>query len=630
MLRVSVTAALSCAIAHAAATPVTYYGQIAPIVTRDCAPCHRPGESGPFNLLTYEDLRKRGPQIVKVTKSRYMPPWLPEPGYGDFKEQRRLTDAQIRLFEDWVAQGSPAGTPTKGQVAEPSSTSWPMGQPDLILRTARPYTVPAEAGETFWNFILPVPITSTRWVRAIEIRPGNPRVFHHANVILDRSHAARRREASPGSGFAGMDVIFEEESFEPDGQFLSWKPGSNPVVEPDGMAWRADPGMDLILNVHLKPTGKEETVTPVIGLYFTDKPQSRFPMLVQLEHDRALDIPPGEKDFLVTDEFRVPMDMNVLAIYPHAHYLAKLIEAYATLPDGTKKWLVRIPDWDLNWQGVFRYQNPVLLPKDSVVSMRIHYDNSSDNVRNPNSPPKRVVGGPDAASEMSHFWMQVLPVAEGDHRAELQEAISVQQIKKYPDDFTANFRMGDLLLTRNQPAEAIPYFQRAAESDPRSVLAATELGAALFTAKRLPESEAMLRHALELDASYTDARYNLGIVLASSGKFEEAAAEFTKVISAQPDNLKAREHRAETAVLMADQIAKSGDDDRAIALYREALADLADNPGVHARLGMAYARKDRLDESQAEFEAVLRLDPKSTIARQAIDAIAARRKAIGK
>ena len=190
--------------------------------------------------------------------------------------------------------------------------------------------------------------------------------------------------------------------------------------------------------------------------------------------------------------------------------------------------------------------------------------------------------------------------------------------------------MGDLLLTRNQAAEAIPYFQRAAESDPRSVLAATELGAALFTAKRLPESEAMLRHALELDSSYSDARYNLGIVLASSGKFEEAAAEFTKVISAQPDNLKAREHRAETAVLMADQIAKSGDDDRAIALYREALTDLADNPGVHVRLGMAYARKERLDESQAEFDTVLRLDPKSTIARQAIDAIVARRKAIGK
>ena len=361
---VAVVCLLVCASAAAAAdqgasaNSVTFYGQIAPIVLQDCAPCHRPGESGPFSLLTYEDVKKRAAQIVKVTSSRFMPPWLPEPGYGQFKEERRLTDAQIKLFADWVKQGTPAGTPRKGAAAPQFDSGWPMGQPDLVLRSARPYTLPADAKETFWNFIMPVPISSTRWVRAIEIRPGNPRVFHHANVILDRSHAARRRESAPGSGFSGMDVIFEEESFEPDGHFLSWKPGSSPVVEPDGMAWRADPGMDLILNVHLKPTGKEETVNPVIGVYFTDKPQTRFPMLIQLEHDRALDIPPGEKDFLVTDEYRAPMDLNVLAVYPHAHYLAKVIEGYATLPDGSKKWLIRIPDWDLNWQGVFRYKSP--------------------------------------------------------------------------------------------------------------------------------------------------------------------------------------------------------------------------------------------------------------------------------
>jgi tetratricopeptide (TPR) repeat protein/mono/diheme cytochrome c family protein len=640
MLRCFGLAAVACVLGYVpaiaaneeAATPdpVTYHGQIAPIVLQDCAPCHRPGESGPFPLLTYEDVKKRAAQIVKVTSSRFMPPWLPEPGYGQFKEERRLTDAQIKLFAEWVKQGTPAGMPRKGADAPRFANGWLMGQPDLVLRTARPFTVPAEAGETFWNFIMPVPISSTRWVRAIEIRPGNPRVFHHANVILDRSHAARRRESAPGSGFPGMDVIFEEETFEPDGQFLSWKPGSSPVVEPDGMAWRADPGMDLILNVHLKPTGKEETVHPVIGVYFTDKPQTRFPMLIQLEHDRALDIPPGDKDFLVTDEYRTPMDLNVLAVYPHAHYLAKTIEAYATLPDGSKKWLIRIPDWDLNWQGVFRYKSPLLIPKDSVVTMRIHYDNSADNVRNPNNPPKRVTGGTDAASEMSHFWLQVLPVAEGDHRAELQESVSAQQLKKYPDDFTANFRMGDLLLTRNQAAEAIPYFQRAAESDPGSVLAATELGAALFAAKRLPESAEMLRHALAIDPTYTDARFNLASVLASSGKFEDAIREFGEVLAAQPDNLKAQHNRAEAQVLWGDQVAKAGQDDKAIALYREAMPELASNPDVHIRLGMAYARRERLDESQAEFEAVLRIDPKSSIARQAIDAIVARRKATGK
>ena len=631
-VRVAVTSTLIVLSSASAASQgsVTFYGRIAPIVHKDCAPCHRPDGSGPFPLLTYLDVKKHASQIVRVTASRFMPPWLPEAGYGEFKEERRLTSAQIRLFEEWVKQGTPAGTPPRGAQPPTFSSGWQIGQPDLVLRTSRPYTVTADAGETFWNFILPVPITTTRWVKAIEIRPGNPQVFHHANVVLDRAHAARRREAFPGSGFPGMDIIFEENTFDPDGHFLSWKPGSDPVVEPDGMAWRADPGMDLILNVHLKPTGKVETVSPVVGLYFTDKPQTRFPMLVQLEHDRALDIPPGDKDFVVTDEFRTPMDVNVLAIYPHAHYLAHVFEGYATLPDGTKKWLIRIPDWDLNWQGVFRYKTPVRLPKDSVVTMHIHYDNTADNVRNPNSPPKRVRGGPDAASEMSHLWLQLLPVAEGDHRAELQESVCQQQIKKYPDDFTANFRMGDILLTRNQPADAVQYFERAAQADPRSVLATAELGVALFMEKKLPESESTLRQALAVDPTYTDARFNLASVLASGGKFEEAAAEFSQVIREQPDNQKAQQYRAETLVLWGDRVAKSGDDKKAISLYSEAMPVLAATPDVHIRLGLAYARQERLDESQAEFEAVLRIEPNSPVAKQAIEAIAAHRKAKGK
>ena len=130
----------------------------------------------------------------------------------------------------------------------------------------------------------------------------------------------------------------------------------------------------------------------MIGLYFTGQPQKKFPMLVQLEHDATIDIPPGDKDFLVTDDVKLPLDVNVLAVYPHAHYLGKLMEGYATLPDGTRKWLVRIPDWDLNWQGVYRLKEPLLLPKGTVVSMRYHYDNSADNVRNPNSPPQRGEG----------------------------------------------------------------------------------------------------------------------------------------------------------------------------------------------------------------------------------------------
>ena len=195
------------------------------------------------------------------------------------------------------------------------------------------------------------------------------------------------------------------------------------------------------------------------------------------------------------------------------------------MPDGSKKWLIRIPRLGPELAGRVPLSDAgAHCPRTPWLRCVSTTTIPPANLRNPNSPPKRVTGGTDAASEMSHLWLQVLPVAEGDHRAELQESVSTQQLQKYPDDFTANFRMGDLLLTRDQAAAAIPYFQRAAESDPRSVLAATELGAALFAARRLPESAEMLRHAVTIDPTYVDARFNLASVLASSGQFEGRSA----------------------------------------------------------------------------------------------------------
>jgi len=196
-----------------------------------------------------------------------------------------------------------------------------------------------------------------------------------------------------------MDLALDRNPFDPESHFLFWKPGTAPHYEPDGFSWRLDSGNYLVLNTHLQPTGKSEQVQPAIALYFTDKPPDRFPILIQLEHDGALDIPPGTRDFRVSDDFRLPIDADVLAVYPHAHYLGKLLEGYATLPDGTRKWLIRIPDWDLDWQAVYRDREPVFLPKNSVVSMRYHYDNSAANPRNPNQPSKRVRAGNQANRE---------------------------------------------------------------------------------------------------------------------------------------------------------------------------------------------------------------------------------------
>jgi hypothetical protein len=184
----------------------------------------------------------------------------PEPGHVEFEEERRLTDKQIQLIQDWVRHGAVAGRPADAPSPPQFSSEWALGTPDMILHVAQPYHLGPDGPEIFWNFVIPVPVTATRWVKAMEVRPGNAKVFHHANVIVDRGGSALRKEQQPGSGFSGMDLTVEEDTFDPDGHFLSWKPGSQPVVEPDGLAWRAEPGMDLVLNVHMKRSGSDRAL----------------------------------------------------------------------------------------------------------------------------------------------------------------------------------------------------------------------------------------------------------------------------------------------------------------------------------------------------------------------------------
>jgi tetratricopeptide (TPR) repeat protein len=376
----------------------------------------------------------------------------------------------------------------------------------------------------------------------------------------------------------------------------------------------------------MRRSGKEEIVNPTIGLYFTDQPQTKYPMLVQLEHDGVINIPAGDKDFLITDEFRCPLDVNVLAVYPHAHYLATLMEAYATLPDGSRKWLVRIPHWDLNWQGVYRLKSPLLLPKGTVVSIRYHYDNSAANPLNPSRPPKVVKGGNQAMDEMSHFWLQVLPVGDGDQRAALQEALMQHRLEKYPGDFSANFNLGDLMMNEDNPAAAVPYFHLAVEADPSSAIAAGELGAALFAKGDVGEAERQFRRALELDPKYVDARYNLASVEANDEEWPAAANDFEQVLKINPNHKNARQHMGEVLFLWGDALAKSGDREQAVQRYRESLILRPDDPDLHAHLGAALADLKRLPEAKTEFEAVLKIDPQSQEAKQALIAIDARQR----
>ncbi|HZY60585.1 MAG TPA: hypothetical protein VFE56_12535, partial [Candidatus Binataceae bacterium] len=482
-----------------AAEPVTFNKHIAPVIFQYCSPCHRPGEAAPFSLLTYADARKHASQIAAVAERRYMPPWLPVTGYGDFAGERRLTAQQLHLIAEWVKGGSIEGDSADLPPAPHFTEGWQIGPPDLVVQMPKPYRVPAGGGDVFRNFVVPVNVKETRYVRAIELRPGNKRVVHHANIWIDRRQSLRRRDGEDGQpGFPGMENVSTEarsDSFDPDSHFLFWKPGSVIERQPDDMSWRLEPGTDLILNLHLQPSGKEETIQPVIGFYFGSQPPRRHPMLVQLENDGAIDIPAGSREFAVTDHVTLPVAVDALAIYPHAHYLGKQIEAWATLPNGARTWLIKIAAWDINWQAVYTYSKPLRLPKGAVVEMRIRYDNSDSNPRNPNHPPKHVRAGPRSEDEMGHVWLQVLPAedAKEDPRLMLQEAVMRRRLEKYPGDFVAHCNLGALLSMRERYSEAVSNFEQAVHLQPASATARNGLGASLLGEGRVDDAIRELR-----------------------------------------------------------------------------------------------------------------------------------------
>jgi Flp pilus assembly protein TadD len=491
----------------------------------------------------------------------------------------------------------------------------------LVVEVARPYTMPADGPDLFWNFVLSPAVSEPRYVRAVEVRPGNPQAVHHATLLVDRAHSGRQQETAPGAGFPGMDLDIETETFDPDSHFLFWKPGNEPYVEPKGMAWRLNPGDDLVLNVHFHATGKVERVRPSVGIYFTDEPPTKSPILLQLEQDRALNIPPGDRDFLVADDFRLPADVDVIAVYPHAHYLGTLLEGYATLPDGSREWLIRIPQWDLNWQAVYRYEKPVFLPKGTVLSMRFHYDNSAQNPRNPNSPPRRVVAGNQSTDEMGHLWLQVLPHGDGDLRALLQEALMRHRLERDPENFGAHFTLGTLLLSRKESASAIVHFQAALRSRPAQPMALNDLGAALEAEGRLDQAVLYFHKALQLRPDYVTARYNLAIALAALGKLEEAATELRNVLAAAPGDSAARDHLIAVLIQISNAAIAREDLEAAGGAYRELISLRPGDAGLRNNYGILLARSGNLLAAAGQWEAALKLNPNHAAARRNLEMV---------
>jgi hypothetical protein len=448
---------------------ITFNKHIAPLVFTSCTGCHRPGEVAPFPLQSFEDVSKRARQIARVTKSRYMPPWKAEPGFGDFHDSRRLSDPQVELFQRWIDGGSKEGDKADLPVAPKFTEGWQLGEPDLVLKMPEAFTLVAEGRDVYQCFVLPTNLTEDKFVTAIEFRPSNRRIVHHAILYLDNTGAARKKDAAdPTPGFSS----FGGPGFLPTGGLGGWAPGAFPRHLPDGIARPLKKGSDVIVQTHFHPSGKTETEQSTIGLYFAKKPPEKTLANIPLK-SRDINIPPGEKNYKVTSSFELPCDVQVIGITPHAHLICKDMKGTARLPDGTTRPLIWISDWDFNWQEQYQYAKPLKLPQGTRLEMEFTYDNSADNIRNPNNPPRRVTFGEQTTEEMAFLFMQMVPEKASDvwvlRGAMIKELISgsarvaaskkFEQLKELAAKFDAD---GDGTLNDDERTAAWKYIKEEA------------------------------------------------------------------------------------------------------------------------------------------------------------------------
>jgi hypothetical protein len=416
-------------------SPVTFSEDVAPIIFNNCAPCHRPGEAAPFPLLSYEDVQRRGKLIASVTDRRYMPPWHADSQMGVFRDDRRLTESQIGTIREWLRTGMAEGDPRKTPPTPKFTPGWQLGEPDLIVRMDEAFPIPSDGPDLFRSFAIKLDLKQDRWVTAIEFR-GSSLASHHALFFLDSTgQAVQADQADPRPGFGGMNFVNAAglglrgalargsrgagDTATPAATVTGlggWAVGGSPRELPEGLARFMARDSDLVLQMHFHPTGKPEREQATIGFHFADGTPKRTLSALQMPPLfgalAGIDIPAGESAFAIKDSFTIPVDVEVIGLGGHAHYLAKEMRMIATLPDGSKKDLARIPDWDFNWQERYYFKQPVRLPRGTRLDVAITYDNSERNPNNPASPPKRVTFGRESTDEMGSMTLEVVAASE--------------------------------------------------------------------------------------------------------------------------------------------------------------------------------------------------------------------------
>lgn len=636
---------------RAASRAPTFSRDVAPILYDRCASCHQPDGVAPFSVLAYEDVRPMADRIAAVTADRSMPPWLPGPGTPALRNDPSLTTAEIELIARWASAGAPEGD--SGELPDaPRLGGWQMGAPDLVLELAQPYLLPASSPDVFRNFVIPIPTSAARWVRAVELRPeselaeagaagdrgGPSNPVHHAVLRVDTTTSSRRMDArDPEPGYEGMSHVSRAEA--PSGFFMGWTPGRRPEPLPEGMAWRLEPGTDLVVEMHLQPMPRPQRVGAKVGFYFTGEAPTSTPSKLML-NSLEIDIPAGDSAYLVDASQELPVDIEVLALSPHAHFLGDEMDIFAVLPDGGRRQLLRVPDWNFNYQDAYRYVEPIALPRGSVLHMRYTYDNSSGNPQNPNDPPRRVTFGLQSADEMAELHLQVMTRDSAD-RLVLERAFQDRfartvlegaqfAVRRDPEDAEAHYRLATVRQLRSDWERAIAGYRRALELRPDHAPTHAQLGEALVEVGRVEEGIGHMRRSTRLDPDFGYAHYTLGAGLEAAGQLAAAEDSYRRAADLMPED--ARTHFSVGNLLngrgavgeaerhfrralevdpgfapagynLANLLAAAGRYEEAIGHYRKAVEGRPAFGPAHVNLGIALETVGRMDEAIASYRA---------------------------
>ena len=616
-MRIAFGILIGCAMAGACGrSSVTFTKDVAPIVFANCASCHRPGGDAPFSLLTYADAARHATAIDEQTRTRHMPPWLPEPGDVPIAGVRSLSTAQIETIQQWVRDGAVEGSAGDLPVPPAFSSDWQLGTPDVVLEMSRPYVLNPGDTDVYRNVVLPNGLADDVFVRAVELRTnGSP--IHHALIRVAPASAARRRDGE--GGYPGFDGMSAEGLQDPPGQFLGWAPGRGPMQSPDGMPWRLARGTDLVVELHMIPSDRPVDIRPSVALYFSRTPPVRVPVTAMMI-SKQIDIPAGEANHVVTDRHELPVSAELIGLFPHAHYLGKEMLVTATTPGAsTPKTLLHIKHWSFHWQQDYRYVKPVPLPKGTVIDLRFTYDNSAGNPDNPHHPPARVRVGTQSTDEMANLGLQLLTASPADtatllasfFRRDVLASIAAGEagVRETPDSVTHRVLLGSSYLQAGRFVDAIPHLEEALRLDARHAIAESLLGGAYMSLGRVPEALPHFQRSARLAPDDERAQLNLADALEKSGRRAEAMTAYRRAIAINSESFEG--HVGLTALLVS-----AGNLKAALTHLRRIVAIRPDSADAHSDLGAVLADLGQREEAIRSLRRALELDANHAQARE--------------